>query len=144
ARPLGQRPAPRSRSRRLSRPHGQPVVPASPSGHFRAEEHVQACGAPWRVGAPVGVIATKPRSKSGEAPEKTSFIATLRNGPPPYGIGITVGDPTMCGPSWVPARLVKPAPTRLQVSPFSFTTAPVAAAGLGSADSVGWTTRLSA
>jgi len=46
-------------------------------------EHVQACGGPWRVGAPVGVIATKPMSKSGEAPEKTSFIATLRNAPPP-------------------------------------------------------------
>src|SRR5207244_2467196 len=124
-------------------PHGQPVVPASHSGHFRAEEHVQACGAPWNVGAPVGVIATKPRSKSGEAPEKTSFIATLRNAPPLYGIGITVGDPTVCGPSWVPGRLVKPAPTRLQVSPFSSTNAPVIPAVVGSAASVSWLTRLS-
>src|SRR5437016_5949838 len=49
----------------------------------------------------------------------------------------------MCGPSWVPARLVKPAPTRLQVSPFSSTNAPVEPAVVGSAASVSWLTRLS-
>src|SRR5207244_2342578 len=57
------------------------------SGQVWAAGQLHACAEPRNVGAPVGVMATKPTSKSGEAPENAPPMVTVRKEPPPYGIG---------------------------------------------------------
>ena len=62
---------------------GHPALPASHSGHAWTAGQVHDPPAAWNVGAPVGVMATKPTSKSGLAPEKAAPIVTVRYFPPP-------------------------------------------------------------
>src|SRR5439155_24553252 len=102
-----------------------------------------------RVGRPTagmfGVIATRPMSRIGEfGPEKTSLTAPDtapcvplydcgRSGP---GLG-----PTVIGPSVAAlVEAMKPAPARLQPSPFMSTNAPVAPAVVGCACRTSWLT----
>ena len=62
---------------------GHPALPASHSGHGWTAGQVHDPPAAWNVGAPVGVMAANPTSKSGLAPEKAAPIVTIRNFPPP-------------------------------------------------------------
>src|SRR5438552_4631063 len=92
-----------------------------------------------------GVIATKPMSRIGEfGPEKTSLTAPDtapcvpsydcgRSGP---GLGPTVIGPSVAGL----VEAMKPAPARLQPSPFMSTNAPVAPAVVGCACRISWLT----
>src|SRR5436309_2408000 len=110
------------------------------------ELHV--CGGTTMAGMN-GVIATKPMSRMGEfGPEKTSLTAAAiepcvpsydcgRAGP--VGAPGTVIGPSVCG--FVAA--MKPAPARLQPSPFWSVNEPDAPAVVGSALRISWLTRSS-
>src|SRR5437016_6530667 len=118
------------------------------SGQSGCTVQVQLCGGTTMAGMN-GVIATKPMSRMGEfGPEKTSLTAAAiepcvpsydcgRAGP--VGAPGTVIGPSVCG--FVAA--MKPAPARLQPSPFWSVNEPDAPAVVGSALRISWLTRSS-